>query len=319
MKTIKIQSGIYWLASYPRSGNTWVRMFLRAFMHGSCDINKQDTIVDGIHAVAPWEIAARKPAEEIGFDERPALLKKAYIEHLKIAKGQDVRLKIHDSNCSVEDFNTVPDDLTKGGAYLVRDPRDVAVSYAKYKDCSIDEAIQAMGRWMITGRKDCYAWEAQGSWSWHVKSWTGTDPPPRVAAFKYEDMQAHSEECFYYIALAMGMPYLEECEFEQERIKLYEKTGDMTVLRGRPRVSAALKQVEFAKLKKQEERDGFQESEHKSDAFFRSGKVGGWKDVLTDEQVAKIEEDHGEVMNILGYELRGENATTKQAVGTESA
>jgi len=31
--------GLFWLASYPKSGNTWVRLFLNAYYTGVCNIN----------------------------------------------------------------------------------------------------------------------------------------------------------------------------------------------------------------------------------------------------------------------------------------
>ena len=280
--------GIYWLASYPRSGNTWVRMFLRAFMFGECDINAHQDVVIGQHAHLHWQSTTPTPIHYLTqrdrIDYMPAAMKNA----LFMANGKDVRFKTHDANAIAFEQRIILKHITKGGVYLVRDPRDVVCSYAAYKDCSIDKAIDYLCMEQHTiGNQGTYDWHFLGNWSKHVISWAGEDKPDNVIAIRYEDMVEHPKEAFTAIVTAMGLDG-----------------------QGKIGVEEALEQVEFEKLKKQEMEHEFHESEHKSGNFFRKGKIGGWKETLTGDQVQRIEEDHGEIMKVMQYE--GETVGTTE-------
>jgi len=275
------KSGIYWLASYPRSGNTWVRMFLRAYMKGHCDINATEDIVEGVHSHLPWQAASAAPIHYLKFTDRMDYYTAALKNSLFLKNGQDIRLKTHDANAEPHGRQTVPKHITKGGVYIVRDPRDVACSYADYKGCTIDEAIEAMNDdTHAIGSGDTYAWSFLGNWSNHVMSWAGDSSPQFVHCVKYEDLQEKPYETFGGIIKGLGL-----------------------VERGEAAIRKAVQEVEFSKLKQREQKEGFSESEHKGDRFFRKGKIGSWREELTQEQAERIEEDHSEVMNKLGYEV----------------
>lgn len=288
-KTITKKVGIYWLASYPRSGNTWVRMFLRAYMKGHCDINDHEDVVKGVHGHLSWQSSAAPPVHYLTFDDRLDYLPAALKNTLYLANGSDVRLKTHDANAEVHGRSLIPKGVTKGGVYLVRDPRDVAISYAAYKGCSIDDAIEKMAdETHAIGPKDSYSWHFLGKWSSHVMSWASEIAPKGVLCCRYEDMKTKPLVVFKAIIQAMGLP-----------------------LRGDKEVQAAIDEVEFSKLQNQESQNGFEESEHKTESFFRKGVAGGWKSVLSGTQVEKIEQDHGGIMKSLGYELVTEKAEAK--------
>ena len=93
--------------------------------------------------------------------------------------------------------------------YLVRDPRDVAVSFAHHLSKSIDQAITMMAdpqAMMVSERKrqTTHLPQFLYSWSGHVKSWLDA-PGIRRLVLRYEDMVAHPEGCFGNAARFLGM------------------------------------------------------------------------------------------------------------------
>jgi hypothetical protein len=117
-----------------------------------------------------------------------------------------------------------------------------------------------------------------GSWSEHVRSWREGEVD--ICFVRYEDLHARPYEEFGRIL---------DCV-------LGDVDGD--------RLEAAVDACAFDRLQGLEEADDvedFPEKSEKADCFFRSGKTDGWKDELPAELARKIEEDHGEMMEKLGY------------------
>lgn len=275
-------NGVYWLASYPRSGNTWVRMFLRSYMKGSCDINAAPDVVKSVHNEHAWQAASEVPITQLSASDRMDYHSTAIKNAVYLARD-NVRLKTHDANARIHGSETVPSHTTKGGVYLVRDPRDVVCSYADYKGCSIDKAIEDMENVGHTvGVGDSYAWEFLSSWSNHVTSWAGDSRPAGVVPVKYETLLEEPRKTFSIIVNTLGLPY-----------------------KGKPEILRAVEEASFASLRKKEQRDGFNESKHEGNAFFRKGKAGAWKGILSLGQLKRIEASHGEVMESMGYSMRG--------------
>lgn len=118
--------------------------------------------------------------------------------------------------------------------------------------------------------------ETLGSWSQHVASWMGLAQRP-VHLVRYEDMLEHPQRIFSGI-----VSYLN--------------------LRPTPRqLDAAIQKSSFTELAKQETERGFKERPVGVDRFFRAGKVGTWKETLSDPQVAAVHRAHGPMMQRMGY------------------
>jgi hypothetical protein len=112
----------------------------------------------------------------------------------------------------------------------------------------------------------------------HVETWTEKNKDVPVKIIRYEDMLARPEYEFTRILEALGIVDINEEKFE-----------------------FALKQTEFKNLQRLEEENSFREKGI-GDKFFRVGKSEQWKTILTAEQIQKLEEDHGEAMDRLGYD-----------------
>jgi len=272
---------IRWISSYPKSGNTWVRLFLTAYEKpDSFDLNrrpvhfKQDIDPNIYKRLSPV------PLDELTMVEarllRGAVL--VWLSRLADVKTKGpVNLKTHCANVTINGTSWIPPELTESALYLLRDPRDVAVSFADHLGVSIDDAIARMA----DNQRELHAGTAIHqplmSWSTHVRSWR-RDLPYSTFALRYEDLLADPDKWFREVLKFFG--YL----FDQERFDW------------------AMRLTGFDVLRASEDAHGYKPKSAKQTRFFRRGKAGGWRGVLTDEQAARIETDHGAVMRECGYE-----------------
>jgi len=273
--------GIYWLASYPKSGNTWFRAFLcnlRADQNAPIDINEIET--GSIASARGWI------DEVLGFDTSDLLADE--VERLRpfvyqwCATYDEVSYhKIHDAYTFVaEGEPLVSREGTRGALYIVRNPLDVAHSLANHMSCSIDEAIARMGdeSFRFSGRAAFFGQVRQrvGSWSSHVASWTEcTDIDCEV--IRYEDMLADPFATFSRAAHFLELPSDPD------------------------RLHKAIRFASFEELSRQEAAHGFVERPPNASAFFRRGTAGSWTEELTPAQVRRVIDDHGAMMSAHGY------------------
>ncbi|WP_129676351.1 sulfotransferase domain-containing protein [Candidatus Chloroploca sp. Khr17] len=274
---------LVWLASYPKSGNTWVRLFLTAYSHperDELDINAVDVSLhagnrDLFDRVIGLEASELTPAEIERY--RPDVYRQLAVE-----AAEPLFIKVHDRwRRNADGASIFPPETTAATVYIVRDPRGVAPSYANHYNLSIDAAIEQMRTvdHAIATRPDRLAsqlHQPMGSWSQHVTSWLDqTDLP--VHLVRYEDLHADPEATFAGILEAAGLPVDAE------------------------RLAAALTQSRFDRLQAQEEAAGFKERLMGAPRFFRRGQAASWQEELTPAQIERIVADHGPVMARLGY------------------
>lgn len=271
--------GIVWLASYPKSGNTWMRIFLANYVCNRpqpVEINDLKNFTFGEHQLEYFERVGGRPRDQLDDVEinrlRPEVQRLIHRE----AKGVAFT-KTHSAINALNNIPTILPEVTEGAIYIVRNPLDVAVSYAHHLGIGYDEAVAALGNSdNQLATTDKFAFQLLGSWSDHVLSWT-TAPGLRPLVLRYEDMLKRPEQAF-------GM---------------VEK-----FLRVRPdpqRLRKAIRFSAFETVSAQEKRQGFVEKSLKADRFFRQGKAGGWRKELTPAQAERIINDHREYMTKLGY------------------
>lgn len=296
-----------WLASYPKSGNTWIRAIL-AGLRDHANIFNPDRLGGGGQ---PYQVGGLPrefgidprwlSREEMGIARHALLVAqdRNFVEALERAAPMPVRgerprrrrlreidvlaRKTHECYRSGPDgAEAFPTEASRGALLIVRDPRDVACSYAPFFGVSIDEAIDRMadprGQDSASPARSATA-QPWGSWSSHVLSWLDQDVPFPVITVRYEDLQQDAVAAAGTAFRALGMV------FEDEDLR------------------SAVERTSFERMAQSEAEAGFRERSRHQDRFFRRGMAGGWADELTDEQVARLEADHGEVMRRLGYEL----------------
>ena len=276
------KSGLVWLASYPKSGNTWTRTFLSnlaVVMAGE----KDGVDINSIQRFSMGENFADLYKERLGFAPTR--------EHHKEIAGlrHEVQQWIADQNEGIVFIKThnglvidhgrtiINFAVTSGAIYIVRNPLDVAISLSHHMTATIDDAIETMGRLDLeTPTNEKRVYEIWGSWSQHVASWT-RKPHPAIYIMRYEDMLNAAQETFGGLASHLSL----------------NPTPAQLAL--------AIERSSFAKLKDDEERTGFVEKPGKAARFFREGRAEQWKDILTPKQIDRIVGDHGEQMKRFGY------------------
>ncbi|MDD2764279.1 MAG: sulfotransferase domain-containing protein [Opitutaceae bacterium] len=277
-------NGIVWLASYPKSGNTWFRTFLTNFLRNGdapADINKLE---GGPIASArrPFDEAVGYDSGEMTPDEIDRLRPEVYLYQAREAK-ETMYCKVHDAYTVLPDGRPlIPPESTACVLYFIRNPLDVAVSFAHHSGHDrFDRTIRQMG----TAEHSFCATDATETnqlrqklltWSQHVLSWVDA-PAMRVTVVRYEDMKLRPEDTFGSAVRFVGLP------------------ADPA------RVRKAIEFSRFEEMRKQEEKDGFGEKMPRAKSFFRKGEIGSWRGSLTPGQAAKIIADHGDVMRRFGY------------------
>ncbi len=274
---------IIWLASYPKSGNTWFRVFLTNLLNESnqpADINKLNSSPIASSRTL-FDEATGLSSGEMSFDEIDNLRPEVY-EYLAKKASQTVFHKIHDAyTYNKKGEPLIPESATRGALYFIRNPLDVAVSFAHHSSTTIGKMIELMNSSKHSFCSRPYKQTNQLrqkllSWSAHVRSWTEKSSFP-VHVVRYEDMLFKPEETFAAAASFSGL------NFSLKQIR---------------------KAVEFSNIKelqRQEQEKGFKEKAPGATSFFRKGETGGWQTALSDEEVKKIIEQHKSVMKKFGY------------------
>jgi len=269
---------IHWLASYPKSGNTWVRALLYAYQYGTISLDQMRGHVLGDQLPGAWFAASPVPWGLLNGDQRLLLRYSALMNLISYSFHGTTIAKTHCANICVNSIELIPNELSGSSVYLVRDPRDVVVSYAHHMGIDIDTAIFRMNKLGLSlGHDGNGIIQPTGDWSASVLSWSKHGHFPREV-IRYEDLKTQP-----VIELARILKCIYDVDPDEERMR------------------RAIDLCEFNKLKKQEEEEGFKEAT-KNGNFFRKGK-STWREVLTDDQIRLIEEAHAEQMQKLGYEL----------------
>lgn len=283
---------IDWVASYPKSGNTWVRALLNAYYYGKLfHPNNMDIVCGEPHKAyynglwtsnEPWDLYDWACMRNVALCQMHELKP---INHFV--------LKTHTANVQIHDVGLISERYTRRAVYVVRDPRDVLVSSSKYFRNSPQEQWRVMqDANNILGEQDSIiSWQPTSSWEMHVKSWL-TETRFPVLKVRYEDLIADTAGEFAKILDFFGI------EKDMERVRL------------------AVELSSFKAMRQIEQELGFKDNlpmfknDHKGEAspFFRVGKCGQWRTELT-PKLAK------EVANQLGslYPLWGKTQTGSEA------
>ncbi|MCB9948559.1 MAG: sulfotransferase domain-containing protein [Rhodospirillaceae bacterium] len=270
---------ILWLASYPKSGNTWVRAFL-ANLFANPDqpvhVNQLRNFAFGDHQGAYYAQAAGRPFDQLS-DEEINRLRPLVQRQIATARRDTVFVKTHNAFTLCDGVPTILPEASAGVVYVIRNPLDLCVSYAHHYGIPIDTAIEALAspfNRIVTERAT--AFQVLGGWSDHVKSWLEPPPMPHHT-MRYEDMLAQPAKAFGRLVTFLKLP------------------------KNKARLDKAIRFSSFKVLSGQERQDGFVERSAQADRFFREGRAGGWRSVLTPDQAGRIVEQHRETMDRFGY------------------
>tara|TARA_B100001142_G_scaffold322671_1_gene371380 strand:- start:380 stop:1216 length:837 start_codon:yes stop_codon:yes gene_type:complete len=270
---------ILWLASYPKSGNTWVRAFLHNLFTNSqtpFDINKMSELTHGDSNAKWFNANDGVPVNELSPTE---IANRRYAAHTRLSQTASDVVLVKTHNAMVEQGGEpmISGSLTGGAIYIIRNPLDVVCSYADHLGVEIDKMIDAMEQKTFhSPSTSTHVSEIYCDWSTHVKSWT-YKKNPAVHVVRYEDMNLHPIATFLNITKFIGLKPPRE------------------------RLRRAIKFSSFKVLRAQEKQKGFIEKTPVQKNFFRQGSTNGWKKILSDKQVSRIIDYHRDQMQKFDY------------------
>lgn len=280
---METKKNLVWIASYPKSGNTWFRAFLANYLSdsdGPVNINNLKE--------SPIFSCGNLFEQITGVD--PAYLKPSEYDRLRpeifaweSAQREDLVFhKVHDAFVQIQEGKSlIPAEETLAAIYFIRNPMDVAVSFASHLGAEPGKVIENMANEKYSLGAQGNRWRAQLrqrllTWSLHVESWTGHGLFP-VKVMRYEDIIRDPYWAFYSVLTFLGI----------------DPDPD--------RMEKGVKFSAFGQLKQQEEATGFNEKPASSQTFFRKGVAGSYKEILNDAQIQKIIDEHCIVMTKFGY------------------
>ncbi|MBN8837099.1 MAG: sulfotransferase domain-containing protein [Sphingobacteriia bacterium] len=283
---MEVPKKIVWLASYPKSGNTWMRAFLSALLNnGEVDINKM--VTKTIFSSRDFFSEYTDIDSTYLTDKEAKQLQPEVFNYLAITdKSEKIFIKVHDAY-TLNQFNKpiIPTESTFCAIYIIRNPLDIVASLANHTQISINKAVHSLV-------DDDYCWCAQNgnintdiqfrqylsNWSYHVNSWTLYAPFP-VYLIKYEDMVVDTFNTFKKVVKSIEA----------------DKFNDREILK-------AIDAAGFAKLQEQELTSGFKENfTPKTLPFFRKGAINNWREELDVEQASSIINAHKKIMLKYNY------------------
>jgi len=277
----------YWLASYPKSGNTWFRVFLSNLLypdHAPVDPNRLPLNNLIASARSPFHEIIGAPAALLTADEcdslRPDIDK--IIGH--DWAGPVLLRKTHDAYTYLPDGRPLMGSPPNFAAiYILRNPWDVAVSAANHwTGHSLEQAADRLCSNKTTfsnqkDRSDTQIRQQLLSWSGHVASWLTA--PLDVCFIRYEDMHIDPTATFQRAVRFLG------------------------VSRTEAEIASAIDASSFNQLRRIEQEKGFREAA-KHGRFFRSGQVGEGRRLLSDESQRKLDQQYETVERLLEHFLK---------------
>ena len=280
---------IFWIASYPKSGNTWLRTLISAYYYSNDGVFKQNLIKN------IGQFPEKKHFQ--GFNYLPQLVidtSRFWIKaQERINSDNKLRFfKTHNVFGKINDRTFTNKENSIGCIYIVRDPRNVITSLTNHYELNYSQALT----WMLNERKYIYDYEKSqeysdfqfiSSWSNNYKAWKSQNEIP-LKLVKYEDLMTKTYEVF------------------SEIIEFINETTNNSEIISKLKIKNAIKSTSFNKLKENEKKYGFSESiksrkEDKRIPFFFLGPDNDWNKILDNEFKIKLNDVFQKDLKELNY------------------
>ena len=277
---------ISWIASYPKSGNTFIRSFLASYFFS--DTGKFD--FDLLYNIL--QFPSLKFSKTDLFSKKDAAQNWIYNQNF-FFNNKDTFLKTHNTLIEFEGYKFTSPKQTKGAIYIVRDPRNVVLSMSHHYSLTYEESFEKMinneaSLLEKTFNNDHSNFTFLGSWSNHYKSWRDNDEF-KILFLKYEDFEENAEK-----------------EFKKILSFIYELKNEKFIINDK-KFSNALKSTNFTNLKNKENIYGFEESIYSDKGkklnFFNFGFQNKWQKKLPNDMIKKINLSLKNEIIELGYNI----------------
>ena len=279
---------IIWIASYPKSGNTWIRSLISSLVYTD----------SGVFNFEKLRYVPQFP-EKIYFKEftndfsNIHNLKKYWIAaQEKINLDRKIKFfKTHHLNCKINEYSFTNNKNTKAKIYIVRDPRNLVNSISNHYSKTHDEAVKFLttprfigGSQKEGGINNNDLVTLIGTWNEHYKFWTHNKE--NLLILKYENLIKDTEKELIKI-INFLRNYL-EFNINEDKIKNILKTTSFT----------NLKKMEQSGLFNE---NAFNKNENKKVNFFHLGQDNKWEQNLKKEHQIEIENKFEKEMRELKY------------------
>ena len=280
---------IIWIASYPKSGNTWLRALLASYYFTN-DGSFSLSLLDKIDAF-PSDKFFKEYNDQ--FSKVEDTSKYWLKEQEKINKKNKITfLKTHSAICKINGNSFTNKENSIGAIYIVRDPRNVITSISNHYQISIEDAFQFMKdeKRGIINKKDGRYLGFQALWSWSInqKTWVENNLFP-VLVIKYEDLLKETYNTFRKV------------------IEFINKISNSSKTFNKSKGKNSVKNTSFEKLQRMENDHGFAEAMNKKGTnkkikFFNLGQKNNYKNLLSQDLIIKMNEFYKEELIKFNYE-----------------
>ena len=267
---------IFWIASYPKSGNTWVRALLSSYYFSEDGFFNQKLLKK------IGQFPEKNYFKDFDYNPRKIIDTSNFWIRAQEIINEDKNIKFfktHNVLGSINDNRFTNKENTLGAIYIVRDPRNVITSIQNHYELDQEEAL----KFMLNEKKYIYNFHTKNdysdfqfisSWEKNYQSWT-KQKQFSIKLVKYEDLYKNTYETF------------------KEIITFIEKTIGTNKQFDKKRAQNSVNSTTFEKMKNIEKKKGFVESVlSKNDTnkipFFHLGPNNDWKKIFNKEYHKKL-------------------------------
>jgi hypothetical protein len=223
---------------------------------------------DSLHSV--YEQVAGRPLAGASDAEFHAL--REPVQRFLASGPETTFVKTHNALMRFEEKPLIRLEHTVGAVYLLRNPFDMVVSMSHHYRISHDDVIEAIASpYHRVNSTPSAIFQILGGWTNHYRSWFGVENFNPIF-IRYEDMIRDPVKSFGRFMRYLGLPK------NPERLK------------------RAIRNSSFGEVERQEREVGFRERAHQGHKFFRKGASGGYKEVLSERQIGRIIDAHGDLL-----------------------
>jgi hypothetical protein len=280
---------ITWIASYPKSGNTWLRAIVDRIVRPErpFELNALDETSWALSGLTEQFIADHGGEVPLSAPGGVRRYWTATQEAICAACEQPIFVKTHNIAAKFDSGYFPDPDCTESAIYILRDPRDVAISFAYHYRYPLGLGVAALCSSTTFNFKpeQIGRTELLMSWGEHVASWTSSKRFP-LLVLHYEDLLADAEAGVRRIAGFLGRQLSEQ--------QLKDTVAATT----------------FEHLRRQEAEHGFNEAV-RAGRFFRVGKAQQWRDIKDQSVFAPLLDRFAKLMRRHGYLERGERTARR--------
>ena len=278
---------IIWIASYPKSGNTYLRSFIAAYYYSKKGKFEFDLLLN-ILQFPSVKFSKKNINSEI------EAAKSWIFNQQQFFSGKEIHfIKTHSTLNKFKGNNFTTNNQTLGAIYIVRDPRNLITSLTHHYSLNYEQAYANLldenaSLLQKTSNDDYSNFTHLNSWSNHYKSWKNTDEF-KTLFIRYEDLENNKLDTFRKIINFVNILKRDNSSIDEKKLV------------------NSVNSTNFSNLKNKEKNEGFEESTYskygEKKNFFNLGFNNRWQKILPKNILSKLNKSLQNELNDLGYDI----------------